>query len=100
MILLLRRATEGRTNMEGLDPGILSVIEHSVAASRWRIAARFEGRETAAQYRRHAEQRRAAATAILNQIATKADREGQNPAGPRHARGGAGGLSSRRTQTE
>ena len=93
-------ATEGRTNMEEADPRILQVIENSVAASRWRIAARFEGPQTAAQYRRHAERRRAAATAILNEIATKTGREGQPPTGLRHARDDAGGLGPRRAQTE
>lgn len=51
------------------DPKILTAIEHGVAASRWRTAARFEGRETAAQFRRQAEIRRAAATGLLTKFA-------------------------------
>lgn len=47
------------------DPRILAAIENSVAASRWRTAARFEGPETAAQFRHQAETRTAAATACL-----------------------------------
>lgn len=52
-------------DMEALDPRIGMVIENSVAASRWRIAARFEGPETARRYRAFAQQRSAAATASI-----------------------------------
>lgn len=45
-------------------------IEHSIAASRWRIAARFEGPETAAQFRRLADSRSEAATSYLEEFAT------------------------------
>lgn len=48
-------------------------IDNAIAASRWRIAARFEGRETAARFRRLADSRSAAATAQLEEFAT-ADR--------------------------
>ncbi len=47
------------------DPRILTAIENAIAASRWRIAARFEGPETAAQFRRQSMIRAAAATASL-----------------------------------
>jgi hypothetical protein len=51
------------------DPKILLAIEHSVAASRWRTAARFEGRDTAARFRRQAEARTRAATLALASFA-------------------------------
>lgn len=68
MSLQRRRATEGRTNME-VDRNVLLVIENSVAASRWRIAARFEGRETARRYRALADERSRAATRLCNEVA-------------------------------
>ncbi len=55
-------------DMEVLDPRIALVIENSVAASRWRIAARFEGPTRRVQFLRLAESRSAAATVILNEI--------------------------------
>lgn len=61
------------------DPKILLAIEQSVAASRWRTAARFEGRETAAQFRRLAENRSAAATALLNGFVQAAGLEPGRP---------------------
>jgi hypothetical protein len=51
------------------DPKILTAIENAVAASRWRTAARFEGRETAAQFRRNAAIRARAATRALTDFA-------------------------------
>lgn len=54
------------------DPKILKAIENAVAASRWRTAARFEGRETAARFRCQADARHAAATACLESF-TSAD---------------------------
>lgn len=90
-----------------VDPRVLLVIEHSVAASRWRIAARFEGRETARQYRRLADERSRAATRLCDEVAaaTASLAEGAKVASddadhPRHASDGAGGLMARRTQTE
>lgn len=79
------------------DPKILTAIENSVAASRWRTAARFEGRETAAHYRRQSDIRSAAATVHLNEVA-KAGR--QIPTSPRLARGGTGGLGTHPSQAE
>ena len=61
------------------DPKILTAIEHSVAASRWRTAARFEGPKTAAQFRRQAEARTAAATASLASFAGTAGLEPGRP---------------------
>lgn len=51
------------------DPKILTAIENAIAASRWRIAARFEGPETAAQFRRQSTIRAAAATDALTSFA-------------------------------
>jgi len=56
-------------------------IDNAVAASRWRIAARFEGRETATLYRAHAESRSAAATALLEEFAT----DGRDEPAVRHS---------------
>lgn len=107
MILSNERATEGRENMEEVDPRILQVIENSVAASRWRIAARFEGRETARQYRRLADERSRAATRLCSEVAAatadldvRAKVASDEADHPRNARDGAGGLLARRTQTE
>lgn len=65
------------------DPKILAVIENSVAASRWRTAARFEGRDEAARFRRLADNRSAAATALLQSFAGTA---GYQPGRPHSAR--------------
>lgn len=70
------------------DPRILTAVENAVAASRWRTAARFEGPETAARFRRQAEVRRAAATANLTSFAKTG--RGQSPAS----------LGSTRTTTQ
>lgn len=51
------------------DPRILPAIESAIAASRWRIAARFEAHPQAERYRAHSRQRSAAATALLNEVA-------------------------------
>lgn len=51
------------------DPRILPAIESAIAASRWRIAARFEARPQAERYRAHSRHRSAAATALLNEVA-------------------------------
>lgn len=76
------------------DGRIVLAIENAVAASRWRMAARFEGPEAAARFRRLAAHRSAAATALLNQVA-RAGR-GDNPTGPRCPRDGMGEGGSRR----
>lgn len=52
------------------DPKILAAIENGVAASRWRIAARFERANEAARFNRMADHRSAAATAILTDLTT------------------------------
>lgn len=97
---------EARSIME-VDPKVLLVIEHSVAASRWRIAARFEGRETARRYRALAEERSRAATRLCNEIAaaTADSKDGAKVASdeadpPRLAHDGTGGLNTRRPQAE
>lgn len=78
------------------DPRILAALENAVAASRWRVAARFEGAETAAQFRRQGEIRRSAATDCLNDVA----KAGRNiPASPRLASRETGGRKIRRTQS-
>lgn len=51
-----------------VDQSVRLSIENAVAASRWRIAARFEGPETARRYRRLADKRSAAATDLLNEL--------------------------------
>ena len=80
-----------------VDDRVRLAIENAVAASRWRIAARFEGPENRARYMRHAMQRGSAATALLNEIARTTEGE---PRRPRLARSGPGGLISRRSQAE
>jgi hypothetical protein len=62
-----------------VNPNIALAIEHSVAASRWRIAARFEGPQTAARFRRQAEERRAAATACIRDFAGAAGVQTDRP---------------------
>lgn len=107
MNLSKRGATEGRANME-VDPRILSVVEHSVAASRWRIAARFEGPETARRYRAFAEDRSRAATRLMSEVTaatvtikTDAKVAGDEADHPRLARDGVpGGNGTRRPQAE
>lgn len=54
--------------MEAIDPRIGLAIENALAASRWRIAARFEGPSTARRYKRLADTRSAAATALLREV--------------------------------
>jgi len=49
-------------------PNIIQAIDNAIASSRWQIAARFEGRERAAQFRRLADKRSAATTALLSGI--------------------------------
>ena len=51
-----------------VDPKILPAIENAIAASRWRIAARFEGQQTAKRYRALAEERSRAATRLCSEI--------------------------------
>jgi len=76
--------SKGSTDMQiTADPRILAAIDSAIAASRWRTAARFEGRETAAQFRRLAEARSAAATA---QLASFAGTAGYQPDRPHSAR--------------
>jgi hypothetical protein len=60
-----------------VDARVRLVIENAVAASRWRIAARFEGPETARRYRRLADLRSRTAMQLLNKICAEA---GQRPA--------------------
>lgn len=55
--------------MEAIDPRIGLAIENAIAASRWRIAARFEARPQAERYRAHSRQRSAAATVLLTEVA-------------------------------
>lgn len=55
--------------MEAIDPRIGLAIENAIAASRWRIAARFEARPQAERYKAHSRQRSAAATALLHEVA-------------------------------
>lgn len=57
------------------NPKILLAIENAIAASRWRIAARFEARPQAERYRAHSRQRSAAATVLLNEVAAAGARE-------------------------
>lgn len=107
MSLQRRRATEGRTKME-VNPKVLLLIENSVAASRWRIAARFEGGETARRYRALADERSRAATQLCNEVAaaTADSKDGAKVASdeadhPRLARDGTqGGWDARRSQAE
>ena len=80
-----------------VDGRIGLAIDNAVAASRWRIAARFEGRETAARFRRQAEHRSAAATAILNEVTRTV---GVQSDSPRLARNDTGGLENRPSQSE
>lgn len=61
------------------DLRILTAIENAIAASRWRIAARFEGPETAAQFRRNAEARSGAATLALASFAGTVGLEPDRP---------------------
>lgn len=51
-----------------IDRNILLAIECATAASRWRIAARFEGPDTAAQFHALADKRSRAATRLLNRL--------------------------------
>lgn len=83
-----------------VDPRILLVIENSVAASRWRLAARFEGPLTARQFRRLADERSAAATALADEVAT-ADQGREPPVDRRLAHDETqGGYAPRRPRTE
>lgn len=75
--------------MEDLDPRIELAIQHGVAASRWRIAARFEGPETAARFRRQAEIRRDAATSLLQSFAGAAGVQTDRPRSASRPLGGA-----------
>lgn len=50
------------------DPRILLALENALAASRWRIAARYERADTARRYERLADLRSAAATELLNEL--------------------------------
>jgi len=70
------------------DPRILTAIENAVAASRWRTAARFEGPETAAQFRRQAEVRSRAATLALTSFAGTVGHTADRPHSADRAVGG------------
>lgn len=70
------------------DPKILAAIDNSVAASRWRTAARFEGPETAAQFRRQAEVRTRAATLALTSFAGTVGHTADRPHSADRAVGG------------
>lgn len=73
------------------DPRILTAVENAIAASRWRIAARFEGPETAVQFRRQSTIRSAAATAGLTSFAgTVGAQSADRPHSARNPAGGAG----------
>jgi len=56
------------------DPRIIEAIDNAVAANRWRVAARFESGETAAQYRRLGDKRSALARELLAEIGNPAGR--------------------------
>lgn len=51
------------------DTRIGLAIEHAIAASRWRYAARCEGRTVAERFMRMAKHRSAAATALVRDFA-------------------------------
>lgn len=58
-----------------VDERVTTAIDNAVAASRWRIMARFEQGETARRYRRLGDIRSAAATGLLDEMAREAGRE-------------------------
>lgn len=88
MNLLESRASEGR-DME-VDERIGLAIENAVAASRWRVAARFEARETAAQFMRMADGRSSAATLLLDRAGKDATGTMTGRAPSTHAEPGEG----------
>lgn len=70
-----------------VDRRIGLAIENAVAASRWRVMARFEDRTTAARFMRLADIRSGAATLLLAEIRGPTGRESRRP----NAQQGQGG---------
>jgi hypothetical protein len=77
------------------DTRIGLAIEHAVAASRWRYAARCEGRTVAERFMRLARHRSAAATALVREYA-ETGAAGVQPGHPLPTRDGSGGRGVRR----
>lgn len=73
-----------------VDPRITLAIECALAASRWRVAARFEGPSRRAQYQRLSELRSAGATALLHEVVVADGRCEAPPSAPRRAPRGEG----------